>query len=48
MELIVFLVVVIILGALAGANSFGETIRSGLGCLGLIIFAVIILAILAA
>ena len=48
MELLVFLLVVIILGALAGADSFGETIRSGLGCLGVIIIVLIIFAILAA
>ena len=34
MEWVALLVVIVILGALAGGNSLGETIRSGIGCLG--------------
>ena len=33
MEWIVLLVVIIILGALVGGDSLGETIRKGIGCL---------------
>ena len=40
MELVVLLIVIIILGALAGGNSFGETVRKGCG------FLVVIIAIL--
>jgi len=43
MEWIVLLVVIIILGALVGGNSLGETIRKGLGCL--LVIALILLAI---
>lgn len=37
MELLALLVIVVILGALAGGNSFGETIRTGCGCLLVIV-----------
>ena len=40
MEWVVLLVVILILGALAGGNSLGETIRNGLGCL-VVIFLVL-------
>lgn len=36
-ELLALLIVVVILGALAGADSFGETIRTGCGCLVVLI-----------
>jgi hypothetical protein len=45
MAWITLLVIIIILGALAGGNTLGETIRSGCGCLVMII--VVILAITA-
>ena len=48
MEWVVLFVVIVILGALAGGNSFGETIRNGLGCLVLIVLALIALAFIAA
>ena len=44
MEWIVLLVIIIILGALAGGDSLGETIRSGLGCLVWIVLALLALA----
>ena len=37
MEWVVLFLVIVILGALAGGNSFGETIRNGCGCLVLIV-----------
>jgi len=37
LELFALLVIVVIIGALLGADSFGETIRTGCGCLGLIL-----------
>ena len=46
MDWVVLLVVVIILGALAGGNTFGETIRAGCGCLVLIIFVLFLLALM--
>ncbi len=42
------LAVLIILGALAGGNSLGETIRKGLGCLLVIIIVVFVLAAIGA
>jgi hypothetical protein len=44
--LVGLLVVIIILGALAGGQSFGGTISKGIGCLFVIILALIILAVL--
>ena len=38
---IALLVIIIILGALAGGNTLGETIRSGCGCL-VLIFVVLV------
>jgi hypothetical protein len=46
MEWVVLLVIVIILGALAGGNSFGETIRAGCGCLVAIIVVLSVLALM--
>lgn len=37
LELLTLLIIVVIIGALLGADSFGETIRTGCGCLGMII-----------
>ena len=45
MEWVALLVVIVILGALAGGNSLGETIRSGIGCLVLIFLALLVLVI---
>jgi hypothetical protein len=44
---VIFLIIVVILGALAGGKSFGETISKGIGCLILVIIAVLILAAIA-
>ena len=44
MEWVGLLAVILILGALVGGNSLGETIRKGLGCLAvllLILFALV-------
>jgi hypothetical protein len=46
MEWIALLVVIVILGALAGGNSFGETVRVGCGCLLAIILGLLIIAFL--
>ena len=48
MEWIVLLVVIIILGALVGGNSLGETIRKGLGCLLVIALAFLVLVFIGA
>jgi len=45
MEWLVLLAIVIILGALAGADSFGETVRTGCGCLVTIFFFFFVLAL---
>ena len=47
MEWMVLLVIILILGALAGGNSFGETIRTGCGCLMAIIVVLFVLALMA-
>ena len=39
-------VVIVILGALAGGKSFGETISSGIGCLFWIALGIFVLAVL--
>ena len=39
--LICLLIVVIILGALFGGESFGETIRQGCGCLVILVIALL-------
>lgn len=46
MEWLVLLVVIVILGALAGGNSLGETIRNGIGCLVLIFLALLVLTVI--
>lgn len=48
MEWVVLLVVILILGALAGGNSLGETIRNGLGSLVLIVLVLLALAFIVA
>lgn len=40
--LVVIFIVIVILGALRGSESFGETIKSGCGCLTLIVIAFIV------
>jgi len=37
LELLTLLIIVVIIGALLGADSFGETIRTGCGCLGILL-----------
>jgi len=39
--------VIVVLGALAGGKSFGETISKGIGCLIVIVIGIIALLILA-
>ena len=46
MEWIAILVVIVILGALVGGNSLGETIRKGLGCLLVIALVLFVLAVI--
>ena len=43
MAWITLLVIIIILGALAGGNTLGETIRTGCGCLVMIIVVVVVI-----
>ena len=46
-ELLALLAIVMIIGALAGGDSFGDVIRTGCGCLGiLILLAAVGLAVL--
>ncbi|GEM_PF-5253320 len=46
-ELVTLLVIVIIIGALAGGDSFGDVVRTGLGCLALLfVLALVGLALL--
>jgi uncharacterized membrane protein YtjA (UPF0391 family) len=40
--LVIFFIVVVILGALSGGKSFGETISEGCGCLVFIVIALIV------
>lgn len=46
-DLVAILVVVIILGALAGGRSFGGTIRKGCGCLIWIVVIIAVITLLA-
>jgi hypothetical protein len=41
--LVVVFIIVVFLGALAGGKSFGDTIRTGCGCLIFIIIAIFII-----
>jgi hypothetical protein len=43
MEWLALLAIVVILGALAGGNSFGETVRLGCGCLAMIVLVFVVL-----
>lgn len=43
MEWLGLLALVVILGALAGGESFGETVRLGCGCLTLILIFILVL-----
>lgn len=43
MAWVALLVVIIILGALAGGNTLGETIRSGCGCLFVVILVIAVI-----
>lgn len=45
MEWVVLLIIIILLGALAGGDSLGETIRKGIGCLVVIFLVILVLAI---
>ena len=45
MELLGFFIIIVIIGALAGGKSFGDTISKGCGCLAFLVFAVIFWAI---
>ena len=45
MEWIVLLIVIVVLGALAGGDSFGETVRKGCGCLVVIVIVFIAFAV---
>ena len=38
-------IVIVVLGALAGAESFGGTIRKGIGCLVLLIVLIFVFAV---
>lgn len=42
LELLTLLIIVVIIGALLGADSFGETIRTGCGCLGILLLIAVI------
>lgn len=45
MEFLVgLLIIIIILGALAGGKSFGGTVSKGMGCLAIIMFIILLLA----
>jgi hypothetical protein len=45
MEWVVLFIIIVVLGALVGGNSFGETIRNGIGCLVWIFLALLALAV---
>ena len=46
MEWVALLVIILILGALAGGEGLGDTIRSGCGCLVVIIIVLVVIAAL--
>ena len=48
MEWVVLFIIIVILGALAGGNSFGETVRKGCGCLVVMFIVVLVLVVLLA
>lgn len=43
--LVILFIVVVIIGALLGGNSFGGTIRSGCGCISVVLIIIVLLAI---
>ncbi len=43
--IIIFVIIIAVLGALIGGDSFGEAIREGCGCISAIIIILIILGI---
>ncbi|MEI6269081.1 MAG: hypothetical protein WCP01_09400 [Methylococcaceae bacterium] len=45
MEIIIIFIIVVVLGALSGATSFGETIKEGCGCIVSIVTLVVIAGI---
>ena len=46
MEWVVLFIIIVILGALAGGNSFGQTVRKGCGCLVAIMIVILVLGVL--
>ena len=48
MEWVILFVIIILLGALAGGDSLGETIRKGIGCLVVIFLVLLVLVIIGA
>ena len=48
MEWVILLVIIILLGALAGGDSLGETIRKGIGCLVVIFLVLLVVVIIGA
>lgn len=48
MEWVVLFIIIVILGALAGGNSFGGTVRKGCGCLVAIFVVMFVIAVLVA
>ena len=45
---VILFVIIILLGALAGGDSLGETIRKGIGCLVVIFLVLFVLVIIGA
>jgi hypothetical protein len=45
---VILFVIIILLGALAGGDSLGETIRKGIGCLVVIFLVLLVLVIIGA
>lgn len=43
---VILFVIIILLGALAGGDSLGETIRKGIGCLVVIFLVLLVLVII--
>lgn len=42
--LVIIFIIVVVIGALSGAKSFGETVQAGCGCLIFIIIALVVIA----
>lgn len=47
MDWLALLIIILILGSLAGGDSFGETVRKGCGCLIWLLIGILILAVIA-